>query len=161
MSSVTRFVGWDDHQDAVQVCVMDGEGQPLAIRSVDNRWQAIVAVLEDAAADTEEPALVKASIESCSGAAHLAEELIERAGWAVTLAHPDMVNRMKQNPDKTDASILADLMRLGDRNGLPHHELRASNRTPTSESLRGKTLRKSGVLFWPLKTGDCESNCGP
>ena len=34
----------------------------------------------------------------------------------MTLAHPGLVNRMKQNPEKSDhadAIILADLMRLG------------------------------------------------
>ena len=86
MMSVTRFVGLDDHQDSVQVCVMDADGQTLANRSVENRWPAIVAVLEDTVEDDDGPLVVKTSIESCSGAAHLAEELIERAGWVVTLA---------------------------------------------------------------------------
>jgi transposase len=116
MKSVTRFVGLDYHQESVQVCVIDDAGKMLANRSVENRWQAIVAVLEDTLGEGDEAVIVKASIESCSGAAHLAEELIERAGWAVTLAHPGLVNRMKQNPDKsdkTDAFVLADLMRLG------------------------------------------------
>ena len=116
MNSVTRIVGLDYHQQSVQVCVMDQEGQALANRSVENRWQAIVAVLEDTVPEGEGPVVVKTSIESCSGAAHLTEELIERAGWIVTLAHPGIVNRMRQNPDKsdkTDAFILADLMRLG------------------------------------------------
>jgi transposase len=116
MQSVTRFVGLDYHQESVQVCVLDETGKVLANRRVENRWQDMAAVLEDTLSGREESVIVKASIESCSGAAHLAEELIERAGWAVTLAHPGLVNRMKQNPDKsdkTDAFILADLMRLG------------------------------------------------
>lgn len=116
MMSVTRFVGLDYHQDSVQVCVMDQEGRVLANRSVDNLWGAIVAVLDELEDDTTEQVIVKASIESCSGAAHLAEELIERAGWMVTLGHPGIVTRMKQNPDKSDkadAFVLADLMRLG------------------------------------------------
>lgn len=113
MCSVTRFVGLDYHQDSVQVCVLDAEGRRLANRSVANRWQEIVAVVRDIGEGGEQP--VKAAIESCSGAAHLAEELMERAGWIVTLAHPGIVNRMRQNPDKsdkTDAYVLADLMRL-------------------------------------------------
>jgi transposase len=116
MCSVTRFVGLDYHQDSVQVCVQDERGRRLANRSVANRWQEIVAVLRDAAEHAEQPVCVKAAIESCSGAAHLAEELMERAGWIVTLAHPGIVSRMRQNPDKsdkTDAYVLADLMRLG------------------------------------------------
>lgn len=116
MKSVTRFVGLDYHQESVQVCVLDEAGKVLANRSVENCWEDIAAVLGDALSGREKAVIVKASIESCSGAAHLAEELMERAGWAVTLAHPGLVNRMKQNPDKsdkTDAFILADLMRLG------------------------------------------------
>lgn len=116
MKKVTRFVGLDYHQDSVQVCVMDEQGRVLANRSVENRWQAIVAVVDATTQDVAEIVLVKAAIESCSGAANLAEELIEQAGWTVTLGHPGIVTRMKQNPDKSDKSdacVLADLMRLG------------------------------------------------
>lgn len=55
-------------------------------------------------------------IESCSGAADLAEELVTHAGWSVDLAHPGYVNCMKQNPDKSNYSngrMLADLVRVG------------------------------------------------
>jgi len=58
---------------------------------------------------------VHAAIESCAGAANLAEELVQ-SGWHVDLAHPGFVHRMKQNPDKTDwhdAQVLADLVRIG------------------------------------------------
>ena len=57
-----------------------------------------------------------AAVESCSGAANLAEELVQRAGWSVALAHAGYVARMKQNPDKTDyqdARLVADLERVG------------------------------------------------
>jgi transposase len=97
------------------VCVLDSDGRRLSNRSVDNRWQEIVAVVRDLDDDQEQTGGVKAAIESCTGAAHLAEELMERVGWVVTLAHPGIVNRMRQNPDKsdkTDAWVLADLMRL-------------------------------------------------
>lgn len=80
MLSGTRFVGVDDHRQSVQVCVMDANGQTLANRSVGNRWPAIVAALEDAVGDGEAQRTVRASIESCSGAAHRAEELIGRTG---------------------------------------------------------------------------------
>lgn len=116
MSSVTRFVGLDYHQDSVQVCVMDQRGQVLVNRSVGNRWPAIAGVLGETIDDESGPVNVRAAIESCCGAAHLAEELIEQTGWAVTLGHPGIVNRMKQNPDKSDkadAWVLADLIRLG------------------------------------------------
>jgi transposase len=60
--------------------------------------------------------VVEAALESCSGAADLAEELTTKAGWSVHLSHPGFVARMKQNPDKTDyhdARLLADLVRVG------------------------------------------------
>jgi transposase len=47
MTRVTRFVGLDYHQDSVQVCVMDQQGRALVNRSVENRWQAIVAAVEE------------------------------------------------------------------------------------------------------------------
>lgn len=117
MTTITRFVGLDYHQESVQVCVMDSAGSVLANRSVRNDWRVICNVVRPTVpSDASGPVLVRASIECCSGAAHLAEELIERAEWTVTLAHPGLVNRMKQNPEKSDRSdayILADLMRLG------------------------------------------------
>ena len=114
MVTITRFLGLDYHQDSVQVCVMDAEGNTLTNRSVPNSWRSIWAVVVGTVSP-DAPVAVRASIECCSGAAHLAEELIERAGWSVTLAHPGIVSRMKQNPEKSDwadAHILADLMRL-------------------------------------------------
>ena len=116
MVKITRFVGLDYHQESVQVCVMDSEGRVLANRSVRNDWKTIRAVVQETLPAGASQVVVRASIECCSGAAHLAEELIERAEWTVTLAHPGLVNRMKQNPEKSGhaaAVILADLMRLG------------------------------------------------
>jgi transposase len=116
MSSVTRFVGLDYHQNSVQVCVMDHQGTVLVNRSVANRWRAMAGVLGETIDDESGPVSVRAAIELCSGAPHLAEELIEQTGWLVTLGHPGMVNRMKQNPDKSDkadAWILAICRRSG------------------------------------------------
>lgn len=59
---------------------------------------------------------MRAAIEACNGAADLADELRQHAGWSLDLAHPGYVRRMKQNPDKTDfsdAHLLADLVRVG------------------------------------------------
>lgn len=99
MSSVTRFVGLDDHQDSMQVCVMNPQGKVQVNRSVENRRPVIAGGLGETIDDELGPVCVRAAIESCSGAAHLAGELIEQTGWAVTLGHPGIVNRMKQNPD--------------------------------------------------------------
>lgn len=110
MEKVSVFVGLDYHQASVQVCVMDRRGGVLANRSCANNWR-VIASLVGRHGDR-----VQAAIESCTGAAELADELVHCAGWSVTLAHPGFVRRMKQNPDKsdyTDARMLADLVRVG------------------------------------------------
>jgi transposase len=104
------FVGLDYASCGVQVCVLDEQGAVRMNRLIRNDWQEIVR-----AAERFGP-VAHAAIESCCGAADLAEELVARAGWSVNLAHPGFVNRMKQNPDKTDfsdARLLADLTRVG------------------------------------------------
>lgn len=110
MSKIPVFVGLDYHQSSVQVCVLDRDGTVLGNRSCANQREAIQKQAE------RYGKIMGVAIESCSGAADLAEELIGHAGWPVHLAHPGYVNRMKQNPDKTDytdARMLADLERVG------------------------------------------------
>jgi transposase len=110
MSSVTCFVGLDYHQDSVQVCVLDAKGRQLLNRSCSNHWREVAAVVRSVGV------VKRAAIEACCGAADLAEELVERAGWAIDLAHPQYVARMKRSPDKSDysdSSMLADLTRVG------------------------------------------------
>ncbi len=109
MSKVTVFVGLDYHQQSVQVCVMDNAGKVLVNRSCPNNWRAITLVV---------PAegRVQAAIEACNGAADLADDLVQHAGWSVDMAHAGYVARIKQSPDKTDfsdARLLADLERVG------------------------------------------------
>lgn len=115
MSIVTLrvvFVGLDYHALSVQVCVMDKDGRVLLNRKCPNDWRAVMgAVYERCGKEVQ----VQAAIESCCGAANLADELINR-GWTVQLAHPGYVARMKHNPDKTDysdARMLADLQAHG------------------------------------------------
>ena len=103
------FVGLDYHQDFVQVCVVDESGKVVRNSRVENSRAKIVAAVPPGA-------VVQSALEACCGAADLADELAERADWSVSLAHPGFVNRMKQNPDKTDfsdARLLADLLRVG------------------------------------------------
>ena len=110
MGTVAVFVGLDYHDEAVQVCILDGQGRQLANRECRNDSEAIAGFVG------RHGGRVRAAIESCAGAADLAEELVGRAGWSVDLAHPGFVARMKQNPDKTDyqdARLLADLERVG------------------------------------------------
>jgi transposase len=110
MNSLPVTVGLDYSQDPVRICVMDQQGKQLLNRDLPNSAEAIIA-----AAERLGP-VRGVAIEACCGATDLAEELVERAGWNVHLAHPGFVSRMKQNPDKHDygdARILADLERVG------------------------------------------------
>lgn len=115
MSSVTSavvFVGLDYHAESVQVCGLSREGQMLLNRSCKNNWRSVAGAVRKSCGPEVS---VQAAIESCCGAASLADELIARAGWSVDLAHPGYVARMKQSPDKTDftdARMLADLKRV-------------------------------------------------
>jgi transposase len=110
MATVTVFAGLDYHDEAVRVCVLDPQGRLQGNRDGPNDWRALAGYV-GRYGDT-----VKAALESCPGAADLAEELVSQAGWSVDLAHPGFVTRMQQNPDKTDcqdAQLLADLERVG------------------------------------------------
>jgi transposase len=109
MSSLPVFVGIDYHQDSVQVCVLDPDGNELANRSVSND----AATVAQLARRHGRPARV--AIEACCGAADMAEELSAGEGLPVELAHPGYVSRLKRSPDKTDlgdAQLLADLARV-------------------------------------------------
>ena len=96
MCSLPVFVGLDYHESTVRVCVLDTDGSKLANADCANDWKSIANFAERFGRP------VRAAIESCCGAADLAEELVSCAGWSVDLAHPGYVQRMKQNPDKTD-----------------------------------------------------------
>ena len=112
MNSIGIFVGLDYHDAGVQVCAMDRAGRMLMNRRCPNNWEAIVEIVRCLAPESD----VHAAIEACTGAADLADELVIRGGWAVDLAHPGYVARMKQGPDKHDwgdSRILADLARIG------------------------------------------------
>ena len=131
MSSVSVFVGLDYHQDSVQVCVMDALGRVLLNRPCGNDGPKIAMLVQMAVKQLNAPAgeRVFAAIEACSGAADLAEELIEKAGWSIDLAHSGYVAKIKQSPDKTDfsdARLLADLERVGyvPKVWLPPQQLR-------------------------------------
>jgi transposase len=110
MGTLRVFVGLDYHVAFIQVCILDERGNVLCNRQCDNSWEALAELVG------RYGQVVEAAIESCSGAADLAEELTARAGWSIHLSHPGFVARMKQNPDKTDfddAHLLADLVRVG------------------------------------------------
>ena len=111
MTTLAVFVGLDYHQAFVQMCVLDASGTLLMNRKCGNSALALV----EAVRALMPGAAVSAAIESCCGAADLAEELVA-AGWQVSLAHATYVHKLKQSPDKTDwsdARLLADLLRVG------------------------------------------------
>ena len=112
VADLQAFVGLDYHDSVVQVCVLDHEGATLGNGRVDNQLGAIVEYV-DRVIDRRRVTAV--AIESCCGAANLAEQL-RLHGWDVQLSHAGICSRMKQNPDKTDfcdAQLLADLVRVG------------------------------------------------
>lgn len=124
------FVGLDYHSESVQMCVLQREGKMLLNRSCRNDWRAVAGVVREKFGPRVN---VQAAIESCCGAANLADELIAQAGWSVDLAHAGYVARIKQSPDKTDysdARLLADLERVGylPRVWLPPEDVRELRR---------------------------------
>ena len=108
--SVPVFVGIDYHTKGVQVCVVDATGRILRNRRCANSLPEIARQVEPGWS------VRRAAVESCCGAADLAEAIGDELRWPVSLAHPGYVNRMKHNPDKTDyadARMLAELSRVG------------------------------------------------
>jgi transposase len=106
------FVGLDYSQAFVQVCILEPAGRQLGNRRCPDDWRDIAQYVHERAPGAH----VRAALEACNGAADLAEELVQHAGWSLDLAHPGYVQRIKQNPDKTDyadAHLLADLIRVG------------------------------------------------
>lgn len=109
MSSLPVFVGLDYHQDSIQVCVVNGEGNVLENRSIENESSLVKRL------STRHGVPQRIAIEASCGSAELAEGLATRWNLPVQLAHPGYVNRLKQSPDKTDfgdAHLLADLARV-------------------------------------------------
>lgn len=109
MTMLPVFAGLDYHQDSVQVCVLNLQGDVLCNLSMDNDSLLIAQRLK------KHGHVRRVAIEACCGAADLAEDLVNRRGLQVDLAHPGYVNRMKRSPDKHDfgdAQLLADLTRV-------------------------------------------------
>lgn len=107
------YVGVDYHRDPLQVAVKSADGRPLANRRCANDVSSVVALV------SRHGRVSKVAVEACCGSMSFAEELAERTGWTVELAHPGVTRRMRLNPDKsdlTDADVLAE---LGRANWIP------------------------------------------
>jgi transposase len=114
MSNLPLFVGLDYHQDSIQVCVLNQQGDVLMNRSAGNDCGELGRLIAPLGR------VERVGIEACCGAADLGQELVDRLGWRVSLGHPAYVARIKSSPDKSDYSdgrLLADLTRVG---YLPH-----------------------------------------
>jgi len=110
MSNVPVFVGLDYHQDAIQVCVLDQQGEVLMNRSAPNDVRELGRIVGPLGV------VQRVAIEACCGAADLGEELVEQLKWNVSLGHPAYISKIKSSPDKSDFSdgrLLADLTRVG------------------------------------------------
>jgi transposase len=142
----------DYHDSVIQVCVLDRDGIELRSGRVENQLGAIVEFVDRAC---EGRLVMGVAIESCCGAANLAEQLRQQ-GWEVELAHAGICSRMKQNPDKTDfsdAHLLADLVRVGylPRVWLPPEPIRdlrrlTRHRQQLVEERRRIKLRMRAIL---------------
>jgi transposase len=110
MNNLPVFVGLDYHQDSIQVCVLNQQGDVLLNRSARNDCSELGRLVNPLGH------VQRVGIEACCGAADLGQELVERLGWNVSLGHAAYVARMKSSPDKSDYSdgrLLADLTRVG------------------------------------------------
>src|ERR1051325_3673824 len=110
MATLAVFVGLDYSDQEIEVTVLDRQGKMLANKPCSNDAAKIDQFVRQFGSS------VRAAIECGTGSANLADELLTRFGWSIDLAHPGLVKRMKQNPDKTDfqdAHLLGDLVRVG------------------------------------------------
>ena len=103
-------VGIDYHQASLRVCVLSPEGKHIGSRDLDNSVEAVMQYVSGYGS------VKGVAIEACTGSAHFVDELRRRSGWVVDMCHPGYVQRMRHNPDKSDASdswLLSDLQRVG------------------------------------------------
>ena len=109
MPILERFVGLDYHEEMIQVCVLNANGDTLVNRKVANDVEVVGELIWKQGPPTA------IAIEACCGAANFIEELGRVYEWDVRMAHPGYVSRLKRSPDKSDyddAELLADLLRV-------------------------------------------------
>lgn len=110
MSISGNSVGIDYHKDFLHISVISQEGKKLGDRKVRNDSSAAYEYISSYGA------VSSVALEASTGSANFADELISKTGWIVKQCHPGYVNRMKNNPDKSDKSdsiLIADLNRVG------------------------------------------------
>jgi transposase len=110
MNNVPLFVGLDYHQDSIQVCVLNPQGDVLLNRAAANDVAAVGRLVRPLGV------VQRVGIEACCGAADFGQALVEQLGWNVSLGHPAYIAKIKSSPDKSDYAdgrLLADLTRVG------------------------------------------------
>jgi len=100
MLSLPVFVGLDYHQNVIQVCVMDQNRIILVNQSVGNDPHEVMRVVVSFGGN------IHAAIETSTGAAEFAEQLINKTNWCAELANPGYVARLKHMiPSKHDPCV--------------------------------------------------------
>ena len=110
MSVTGLSVGIDYHQSSLRVTLLGSDGTRYGSKDISNNVESVIEYV------SAHGTVKGVALEACTGSANFADELRTRSGWAVDLCHPGYVQRMRHNPDKTDASdswLLADLHRVG------------------------------------------------
>jgi len=82
------FVGWDYHEDLIQVCVLDANGEVLGERRLPNDHRRVVKYVDGF------DRRVHVAVEVGTGSSALADIPVNEAGWIVDLAHPGYVHRL-------------------------------------------------------------------
>jgi transposase len=103
-------VGIDYHKDFVHVCVLSQSGELEGSRKLPNDTSIVQEYI------SRFGSVGSVALEASTGSANFADELILKTGWEVKQCHPGYVNRMKNNPDKTDKGdsfLISDLNRVG------------------------------------------------
>ena len=103
-------LGIDYHSESLQVSIIASSGEKLGSRKCPNSVEEMVRYVEPFGE------VKGGAVEVSCGAAAFVDEVRTRTGWDIKLCHPGFVNRMKNNPDKsdkTDGDLLGDLHRVG------------------------------------------------
>ena len=104
-----NVIGIDYHTETLQLCIMSPEGEVLSNRSCPNDVEEAVRVIRKFGK------VARISAEACNGSTEFLESVHRETGWKKRLCHPGYVQRMKNNPDKSDKSdseLIADLDRV-------------------------------------------------
>ena len=104
-----NVVGIDYHEKSLRLCVMSPAGKVLTNRSCANDVGEVIEIVNRFGQ------VRRVSAEACNGSTEFLEALNRSTGWQKRLCHPGYVQRMKNNPDKTDksdAELIADLDRV-------------------------------------------------